>query len=107
LEANFASNIVIFKNHRLVTSGIYSFIRHPLHLGIILELLGMSIIAANIIILTMFVFICIIIIYRNRREDKALVQIFGDEARSYIKSVYSLNILYAIWNRLNGHVMYE
>ncbi len=91
LGRNFASSVTIRNEHHLVTSGVYSFFRHPIHLGLLLELTGMAIIAPSTITSAALVFMVAVIIWRNRREDDILIEFFGNRARDYCRRVPAMN----------------
>lgn len=72
--------------HRLVTNGIYRYIRHPGYLGNILLFLGASLVMGNIItILTVAVLIAGVYIYRIAAEEKMLIELFGTAYLAYQK----------------------
>jgi protein-S-isoprenylcysteine O-methyltransferase Ste14 len=70
--------------HKLITDGIYKYLRHPGYLGNILVFIGLSITMSN--------YICLIIIsiidistynYRMIVEEKMLNELFGEEYKKY------------------------
>ena len=78
--------ITIEQNHKLVTNGPYSVIRHPIYAGIILMFFGYTLsfssIIGTIIILAFFS------IWFNKRiklEEQLLIQTFGDKYLEYMK----------------------
>lgn len=86
LGNSYAPDIVVLKDHRLFTSGIYKFIRHPQYISQVLSDLGaglalMSYIAVPIILLVEFP----LFIMRASLEEKMLVKHFGNEYVEYKK----------------------
>ena len=77
LKRNWANQIKIYDDQSLITSGIYSLVRHPLYASIMLMLFGGSIVYANYIsaILTAVVFIPFMY-HRARQEEIMLEQQF-------------------------------
>ena len=77
LKSNWANQIKIYDDQSLITSGIYSLVRHPLYASIMLMLFGGSIVYANYIsaILTAVVFIPFMY-HRARQEEIMLEQQF-------------------------------
>ena len=69
-----SDQIVIQKNHELVTDGPYAFVRHPMYSSLILYGLGLSFLFLNYIFLILLcaVFIPMMIV-RARQEEKELV----------------------------------
>jgi protein-S-isoprenylcysteine O-methyltransferase Ste14 len=72
--------------HRLITGGLYKYLRHPGYLGNMLVFIGSSVAMNNYIpiimtgILTLSVYI-----YRIKMEEIMLVEIFGNEYVDYQK----------------------
>ncbi len=86
LKNNYSQDVVILKEHKLVTDGIYKLVRHPQYFWQIISDLGVSIALVGFIALPLVVFIEIPLFYlRGRLEDKLLEKHFGDEFRKYKK----------------------
>ncbi len=87
LKNYFSSNITIQKDHKLVTAGIYKYIRHPSYLGANLCFLGFGLVFANLISFTL-IFIVNFIISLNRIsfEEKILSGNFGKDYENYRKN---------------------
>ena len=87
LGKNWGNNVVIYKNHTLVTNGVYRFVRHPLYASIIWMIYAVSVVYQNylVAILNTVIFIPFMT-YRAKQEEKELVKIFK-EYESYRKSV--------------------
>ena len=75
------------KQHRLATKGIYAHIRHPQYLGFITIMLGFLLQWPTIPTLIMFPIL--VIMYRKLalREEKDMLEQFGDEYAKYAKQV--------------------
>ncbi|WP_455369910.1 methyltransferase family protein [[Eubacterium] cellulosolvens] len=70
----------------LVTTGIYSKIRHPLYLGTILFFLGVGLYSKSIVGLTLTMILIIpLVAYLANLEEKALIEKFGSEYLDYKK----------------------
>ena len=76
------------KSTYLVTNGLFSFTRNPMYLGMLLFLLGTSIIL-NIIggLAISFLFIFYMNFFQIIPEENALEKLFGKNYRNYKKSV--------------------
>ncbi|KAI5956705.1 STE14 [Candida jiufengensis] len=75
------------ESHKLVTNGIYKYIRHPSYLGFFLWFIGIQIILGNIIMLI----VGIIILWRFfkdriKYEEEYLIKFFGDKYTNYRNS---------------------
>lgn len=86
LGNNYAQDIVIMKNHKLVTRGIYRFIRHPQYLSQILSDLGAGLALLNYFIVPLVLLVEFpLFILRAINEDKLLEKHFREEFVSYKK----------------------
>lgn len=76
------------KEGRLVTGGLYAFVRHPQYLGLFLGLFGEGVVHWPTIF-SVGVFPVIVAVYYllARREERALRAQFGDEYRAYASRV--------------------
>ena len=79
---------------QLVDSGIYSIVRHPQYLGVIL-----AIFVATPLLYPHWIFVVlgvpgIVILYLStREEEKRLIERFGDDYHTYMKKVPRMNII--------------
>jgi protein-S-isoprenylcysteine O-methyltransferase Ste14 len=85
LGLNWANQVTIYTDQKLITTGIYKYIRHPLYGSIIYMFYGSCLIYPNYL-----AFLCNTLIfipfmyYRARQEEKFLIEKFSDY-RDYIK----------------------
>jgi protein-S-isoprenylcysteine O-methyltransferase len=87
----FTATIQIKKDHELVQTGPYRYIRHPSYLGILILSLGLGIAMANWISLLL----CIVLpeiglIRRIKFEEKELEQHFGKQYQDYMKNTWHI-----------------
>ena len=75
--------IVIREGHELRTAGIYRLVRHPLHLALFIELLGMMVYTGSWWLLPLWAVLLGVVYARNIHEDRELVAAFGDAALKY------------------------
>ncbi len=86
LKNSYAQEVVIMKDHKLITGGIYKFIRHPQYLSQLLSDLGAGIALLSYIVVPVVVLIEIpLFIMRAVLEDKLLQKHFGGEYTAYKK----------------------
>jgi protein-S-isoprenylcysteine O-methyltransferase Ste14 len=91
LKHQFTVDVSITKDHRIVSDGIYRFVRHPAYAGSMLSFLGLGLFFANYLsILMIFLPICLAFLYRIHVEEKTLIDTFGDEYRHYCDSTKRL-----------------
>jgi protein-S-isoprenylcysteine O-methyltransferase Ste14 len=87
----YSPDIEIRQEHRLVRSGIYGFIRHPLLASLLLELWGVTLFMnAYATSLLVGIFYVPVVLYRKREEEKALCGHFGELYRVYSQEVGGL-----------------
>ena len=71
----------------LVTSGIYSYTRHPQYLGLMMITLGLLSSVPTIITLLMWPVLCVMYYVLAKREEKEMINKFGDEYMEYKRRV--------------------
>lgn len=84
LDGEYSSVVEFKEGHRLVTSGPYARIRHPIYAGLILLNLGVALASANGIIA--FVWVCglaIVLARRIPREEKLMEARFGEAWKTW------------------------
>ena len=80
-----AAEYQIKKNHELVTTGIYSYIRHPIYTGFFLMIVGAELIVGSYLFFLFFVGLIFIHLFQARKEEKILLEKFGMRYRIYMK----------------------
>ena len=70
---------------RLVTTGIYSVIRHPVYAFFLLELAAFVLVRPNAVSVAALVLVVFFTVYRIRKEEEELVASFGEQYRTYRK----------------------
>jgi protein-S-isoprenylcysteine O-methyltransferase Ste14 len=91
LKRQFTVDVAITKDHRIVKTGVYKFVRHPAYAGSLLSFLGLGLFFANYLSLcVIFLPICSAFLYRILIEEKTLLDAFGDEYRGYCRSTNRL-----------------
>ncbi len=76
------------KATELVSSGIYSKIRHPVYVFSFLAVLGIFLFLQNWILFLLLIPLIILQIFRIRKEDKILVKEFGDTYTQYQRNTW-------------------
>ncbi len=74
----------IKKEHRLITTGAYGFVRNPMYLGVFLIWLGIAtgFKSLTVLLITVFYVIPVYLVY-IRSKEPMLLREFGDEYESY------------------------
>jgi protein-S-isoprenylcysteine O-methyltransferase Ste14/membrane protease YdiL (CAAX protease family) len=81
-----ARSAALFADHRLVTSGPYAWMRHPMYSGLALTALGGLLLYRTWAFV--FLLICFLaVLLRARPEERVLVETFGEEWQAYCRRV--------------------
>jgi len=73
------------KEHKLVTNGIYRYIRHPLYTFGSSMFISFALMADNWFIAALGIFTFTLMAIRTPKEEANLIEKFGDEYREYMK----------------------
>ncbi len=80
----FTVEVTIFDDHRLISIGIYRYVRHPAYSGSLLSFLGLGIFFSNwLSLLIIFLPIFSVFLYRMKIEERALREKFGQAYLDY------------------------
>jgi protein-S-isoprenylcysteine O-methyltransferase Ste14 len=83
LGRRFSGLVAIQRDHQLVTTGIYRYVRNPSYLGLLVSSVGLALVfraAAGVLITALLL---IPLLARIRSEERLLTEHFGDEYKSY------------------------
>lgn len=90
LFSNISSNITptsaTRKEHKLITSGPYRWIRHPLYTFGLTGFVYLGLMADNWFIILLGVLAFTVMVIRTPKEEASLIEKFGDEYRNYMKT---------------------
>ncbi|MCB2141332.1 isoprenylcysteine carboxylmethyltransferase family protein [bacterium] len=74
------------KEDRLMTGGLYAFVRHPQYLGLFIALFGEGIVHwPTMFSVGLFPVIVIVYYFLARKEERVVLSQYGDEYRAYMK----------------------
>lgn len=86
LGNSYAPDIVILKDHKLHTKGVYRFVRHPQYLGQILSDLGAGIALLSYLVVPLVLFVELpLFLMRAVMEEKLLEKHFKEDFLAYKK----------------------
>jgi protein-S-isoprenylcysteine O-methyltransferase Ste14 len=83
LDKQFSIEVTLQKDHRLIQSGPYKFIRHPRYLGILLFFVGISLTFRSLLTILVTLALAIVLIWRVFVEESMMKQEFGKEWDDY------------------------
>jgi protein-S-isoprenylcysteine O-methyltransferase Ste14 len=83
LGRNITDTVVTRKEHSLVTSGPYRWVRHPFYVAFVLGLTATAIVLANWLVLAIGLLAFTLLVIRSRKEEANLELRFGDDYRRY------------------------
>ena len=85
LGRNLTDTVVTRKQHTLVTTGPYRWVRHPLYSSTALIILGNSLAMANWFFFMAGCLAFLLLVIRTRKEEENLTARFGDDYRNYMQ----------------------
>ena len=85
LGKNLTDTVVTRKDHTLVTSGPYRWVRHPLYLAFALAIPADTLVTANWFLALASTATFALLVVRTRTEEEKLVERFGDAYLDYRK----------------------
>lgn len=83
LGENYSQEILILRDHKLVTNGIFGIIRHPQYLSQILMDIGAAIALLSYLVLPVALIEIPLLIMRGKLEEKLLAKYFKNEFTDY------------------------
>jgi len=90
------------KTTKLVTTGIYSIVRHPQYLAGILLGLSAILISQHWLVLALGIPFMIIFYIAGWDEDKSCIKKFGEEYKNYMKKVPRFNFIFGLIGKLTN-----
>jgi protein-S-isoprenylcysteine O-methyltransferase len=90
LGGNWSAAVTVKKNHSLVQRGPYQVVRHPIYSGCLLAMLGTAIVFGEVGCFVAVVLALVAWWLKSRVEEEFMTQQFGDDYRSYQRSVKRL-----------------
>ncbi len=86
----FSAYVTLQSNHRLIQRGIYSRIRHPLYLSLLLAPTGIALIFASYLAIPILILASLFVFDRVRREESLLADRFSSEFAAYRSRTWKL-----------------
>lgn len=86
LGKNLTDTVVTRREHTLVVTGPYRWVRHPFYVAYLLSIIATTLTAANAYFLLVGLPVFVLLYSRTRREEAELVARFGDDYRAYMQT---------------------
>jgi protein-S-isoprenylcysteine O-methyltransferase Ste14 len=88
LGKNLTDSVITRRQHSLITTGPYRWVRHPFYVGLVLMIFGVSVATANWLILALAALLWFVFLLpRTRIEEQKLIERFGADYRDYMQRV--------------------
>jgi protein-S-isoprenylcysteine O-methyltransferase Ste14 len=85
LGKEWSVNLQLNNDHRLIQSGPYSRIRHPMYTALFSIYLGLGFISSNYVIIILMIMAVISLVIRIPKEEIMLIEKFGDEYKRWFQ----------------------
>ena len=85
LGKEWSSRLQTREQHRLVTSGPYAWMRHPIYAALMGFLSGLALVTANWFFIAIFVLSAVDLILRIPKEERMMIEKFGEEYKAYMQ----------------------
>src|SRR5256885_13345271 len=82
--------ILLREGHRLIDTGPYRWLRHPLHLGLHIEMVGLALLAGTVQGWIALGLSLLVLTRRNMQEERALEEFFGATYRRYASHAWDV-----------------
>ena len=85
LDRQWSIALEIQEEHKLITTGPYKRVRHPMYLGIFVYTIGLCIVSLDVLVILFFVFSIWVNYRRIPNEEQMMIDQFGDEYTEYMQ----------------------
>lgn len=90
IGTNWSRSVTIKREHELITSGPYRFVRHPIYTGILTGFLGTAIATTQYRGVIAFLLVFLSLWYKLRLEERWMRAQFGPTYNDYARRTYAL-----------------
>lgn len=85
LGRHWSASLRVREDHSLVTTGPYARVRHPMYTALISNMLCLSLLSANLIIILPRALQISLLLLRMGKEESMMLARFGEEYRAYMR----------------------
>lgn len=86
----FSVQVTLQDGHRLVTDGLYRYLRHPRYSGVILYNIGIALVYRSWLALVLVAAVVLVLLWRIHDEEHMMHEAFGTEWETYTKRSWRL-----------------
>lgn len=83
LAGNWSGQVALKKDHVLITTGLYQYVRHPIYTGMLLMILGTALSFGTLGAAIGFLIILVGILLKLKQEEALMAEHFAEEYASY------------------------
>jgi protein-S-isoprenylcysteine O-methyltransferase Ste14 len=80
---SYSASLITREDHRLITHGMYAYVRHPIYLGVCFVITGIAMFTSSLLGLIVLWSTIPFILRRIRTEESMLIDEFGEEYEEY------------------------
>ncbi len=85
LDTQWSIALELQQGHKLITTGPYERIRHPMYLGVFVYTIGLVLISLDLLVAVFFLFTIWVNYRRIPEEEQMMIDQFGEEYLEYVK----------------------
>ena len=83
LAGNWSNSVALKKNHELITTGLYGYVRHPIYTGMLMMFLGTALSFGTLGAAMGFLVILIGILFKLKEEEALMTEHFAGQYKAY------------------------
>ena len=85
LDTQWSAQLQLTKDHHLITTGPYAYVRHPLYVGVLGWCAALSLLTANWIFVAVCMLSIAMLVRRVPKEEQMMIESFKDEYITYMQ----------------------
>ena len=90
LAGNWSGAVALKEDHKLITTGLYKYVRHPIYTGMLLMIIGTALSLGTLGAMIGFLIILLGVLLKLNEEEALMTEHFAQEYKSYKKRTKTL-----------------
>ena len=90
LAGNWSGAVALKEDHKLITTGLYQYVRHPIYTGMLLMIIGTALSLGTLGAMIGFLIILLGVLLKLNEEEALMTEYFAQEYKSYKKRTKTL-----------------